>query len=127
MRFDAGWAFWLAKSFLGKSLCFGEFLGSFWGSADSQERRFRFEEKDLQREVLKRKISKCKDICRTYSSTEETYVDILEKDESVQEIRRHVLLDGLLEGEYTSDFVCIQIDGEIIVRECVQRGHCPVP
>lgn len=107
------------------------FLGNFWevfGEVLTVKKEgFVLKKKTYKGKCVKRKISKCKDVCRTYSSIEETYVDILEKDESVQEIRCHVLLDGLLEGEYTSDFVCIQTDGEIIVRECVQRGHLTKP
>jgi len=46
---------------------------------------------------------------------------MLQSDESIGEIRCNVLLDGLQEGEYTSDFVCIKTDGDMLVRECVQR------
>ena len=33
----------------------------------------------------------------------------------------------MAEGEYTSDFVCIKTDGEVMVRECVQRKHLMKP
>jgi len=30
-------------------------------------------------------------------------------------------MDGLPEGDYMTDFVCIKADNDIMVRECVQR------
>ena len=75
----------------------------------------------------KRILSKCKDVCRTYDTIQFAYADILQADESITEIRCNVLLDGLPEGEYTSDFVCIKTDGDIMVRECVQRRYLMKP
>ena len=75
----------------------------------------------------KRILSKCNDVCRTYDAIQFAYADILQADESIVEIRCNVLLDGLPEGEYTSDFVCIKTDGEVMVRECVQRKHLIKP
>lgn len=75
----------------------------------------------------KRLISKCNDVCRTYDAIQSAYADILQADDSIREIRCNVLLDGLPEGEYTSDFVCIKTDGDMIVRECVQRKHLMKP
>ena len=75
----------------------------------------------------KRIISKCKDVCRTYDAIQFAYADILQADDTIREIRCNVPLDGLPEGEYTSDFVCIKIDGDMLVRECVQRKHLLKP
>ena len=30
-------------------------------------------------------------------------------------------------GEYTSDFVCVKADGDLMVRECVERKHLMKP
>ena len=75
----------------------------------------------------KRILSKCKDVCRTYDAIQFAYADILQADNSIREIQCNVPLDGLSEGEYTSDFVCIKIDGDIMVRECVQRKYLLKP
>lgn len=69
----------------------------------------------------KRSIGKCAGVCRTYDPIQSKYVDVLQADDDIMEIRCNVLLEGLEEGEYTSDFVCIKADGDMMVRECVQR------
>ena len=75
----------------------------------------------------KRTIGKCAELCRTYDAIQFAYADILQQSSDVQEIRCNVLLDGLTEGEYTSDFVCIKTDGDMMVRECVQRKFLTKP
>ena len=75
----------------------------------------------------KRAIGKCAEVCRTYDAIQFAYADILQQSDDVQEIRCNVLLDGLTEGEYTSDFVCIKTDGDMMVRECVQRRFLTKP
>ncbi len=69
----------------------------------------------------KKALSKCKEICRTYSAIQSNYADMLEQREDIKEIRCNVLLDGLEIGDYTSDFVCIKADNDLMVRECVFR------
>lgn len=83
--------------------------------------------KNFKGRTEKRILSKCKEVCRTYDVIQSAYADILQADESIVEIRCNVLLDGLPEGEYTSDFLCIRNNGEMIVRECVQRKHLMKP
>ena len=56
----------------------------------------------------KKNLSKSMDVCRSYDAIQSVYADILQQDENIQEIRCNVLLDGLSEGDYTSDFVCIR-------------------
>lgn len=75
----------------------------------------------------KRKIEKCAEVCRLYDSVQSAYADVLTADKSVTEIRCNVLMEGLEEGEYTSDFVCVRSDGELMVRECVPRKHMTKP
>ena len=69
----------------------------------------------------KRVLGKCEGVCRTYDAIQYAYADILQQNEAVEMFRCNVLLDGLEEGEYTSDFVCTKTDGDLMVRECVQR------
>lgn len=75
----------------------------------------------------KRVIGKCSEVCRTYDPIQYAYADVLQQNDDIQEIRCNVLLDGLTEGEYTSDFVCIKTDGDIMVRECVRRKFLMKP
>ena len=69
----------------------------------------------------KRMLSKCHGVCRTFNAIQYAYADILQNDNGIKEIRCNVLLEGLTEGEYTSDFVCIKSDNDLMVRECVFR------
>lgn len=75
----------------------------------------------------KRMLSKCEGVCRTYDAIQFAYADVLQADDGIVEIRCNVSLGGLEEGEYTSDFVCIRSDGDMMVRECVQRKFLQKP
>lgn len=77
--------------------------------------------KDFKGRCEKRRLSKCDGICRTYAPIQAACADMLQADGRIREIRCNVLLEGLPEGAYTSDFVCIKTDGDMLVRECVQR------
>lgn len=83
--------------------------------------------KNFKGRTEKRILSKCKEVCRTYDAIQSVYADILQADDSIREMQCNILLDGLPEGEYTSDFVCIKTDGDMMVRECVQRKHLMKP
>ena len=75
----------------------------------------------------KRVLSKCDGICRTYDAIQYAYADKLEADSDVREIRVNVLLDCLEEGAFTTDFLCVKVDGDLMVRECVNRKHLTKP
>ena len=75
----------------------------------------------------KKDLSKSQEVCRTYDAIQSNYADILQNDNDIQEIRCNVLLDGLSEGAYTSDFVCVKADGDLMVRECVFRKFLTKP
>ena len=66
----------------------------------------------------KRVISKCKDICKTYTLLQSAYADILEDDNDISEIRCNVPLEN---SDYTTDFVCVKTKKDLMVRECVDR------
>ena len=40
---------------------------------------------------------------------------MLSKDEDIVEIRCNVLLEGFMEGDYSSDFVCKKKNGDLMV------------
>ena len=63
-------------------------------------------------------LSKSKEICRTYDPIQGKYAEKLQESPDIQEIRCNVLLEGLEEGEYTSD---------LMVRECLQRDRLTKP
>ena len=75
----------------------------------------------------KRSIPKCVEVCRTYDPIQAAYADRLSEDDSIVEFCCNVLLQGLEEGDYTSDFVCTKTDGSKMVRECVYRIRLTKP
>ena len=75
----------------------------------------------------KKDLGKSQEVCRTYDAIQFNYADILQNDNGIQEIRCNVLMDGLAEGTYTSDFVCVKTDGDLMVRECVFRKFLKKP
>lgn len=75
----------------------------------------------------KRTLSKCEDVCRTYDEIQYAYADICQSNDNILSFRCNVLLDGLAEGEYTSDFVCTKADKDLMVRECVNRNYLTKP
>ena len=75
----------------------------------------------------KRTISKCDEVCRTFDPIQYAYADVLQASDDITEIRCNVPLDGLPDGEYTSDFVCTKTNGDLLVRECVDRRFLTKP
>lgn len=83
--------------------------------------------KGFKGRCTKRILEKCNEVCQTYDPIQYAYADLLDKNEEIREIRCNVLLDGLTEGEYTSDFVCVKTDNDLMVRECVWRKYLLKP
>ena len=78
--------------------------------------------------VIKRKLSKCKEVCRTFSPLQYSFADKLEQNPNVIEFRCNVQLVGLeLDGVYTTDFVITKADGDTAVRECILRDKLTKP
>lgn len=78
--------------------------------------------------TFKKKLSKCEGVFRAYSELQFKYGDLLEANKDVVQIRANVLLKDLtLTGSFTSDFVCLKADGELMVRECVGRKSLMKP
>ena len=71
-------------------------------------------------------VSKSKDVCRMYSELQKKYLYKLQEDNHIQEIRCNVLMDGL-DGEYTSDFICVKSGNDLMVRECIERKNITKP
>ena len=87
----------------------------------------RMRKRNFKGRCEKRMIGKCTEVCRTYDAIQYAYADLLQGSDEVKEIRCNVLLDGLDVGEYTSDFVCTKVDGDLMVRECVFRKFLMKP
>ena len=75
----------------------------------------------------KKKFNKCEAVARTYDKIQTAYADVLEKDKSIESFQCNVLLEGLEEGEFTTDFLCRKTDGDLMVRECVFRKKLSLP
>lgn len=106
--------------------CFS-FLGAFLGKQKQDERKAFMRKKNFKGRCEKRTISKCDEVCRTFDSIQYAYADVLQASEDIKEIRCNVPLDGLPDGEYTSDFVCTKTNGDLLVRECVERRFLTKP
>lgn len=83
--------------------------------------------KNFKGRCEKRMLDKCKDVCRTYDAIQYAYADILSDCSDIVEFRCNVFLEGLEEGEYTTDFVCTKQGGDLMVRECVFRKFLTKP
>ncbi len=75
----------------------------------------------------KRVLEKSKEVCRLYDAIQSKYAGMLQEHKDIKEIRCNVLLEGLEIGEYTSDFVVVKSDGDLMVRECVFRKFLTKP
>ena len=83
---------------------------------------------DYKGRVIKRQLSKCKDICRSYSEMQDDYARFLQINDDVKAFSCNVQLADDPETEmYTTDFVITLTDGTIRVRECVYRKHLERP
>lgn len=72
----------------------------------------------------KRALSKCIGVCRTYDALQYAYSNMLEENEEVKEFQCNVPLNS---EEYTTDFFCQKVNGDVMVRECILRKHISKP
>ena len=65
----------------------------------------------------------------TQSALFDKFMDasILEANEEIKEIRCNVPIDSVDGSDFTSDFVCVKTNGDIMVRECVYRKKLSLP
>ena len=74
--------------------------------------------------TYKKKLNKCKKIFYAFSEFQYWYGNYLDMDQDIVEIRPNIKLVGcdISDGkDYTTDFVCVKTNGEILVRECVEK------
>jgi len=79
--------------------------------------------KDFKGRCVKKNLSKCKVVCKTYDKIQTAYADILQNDDDIIEIRCNVSVGD----EYTTDFVCVKANQELMVRECINRNYLLKP
>ena len=76
---------------------------------------------------VKMKLSKSDEVVRTFDNIQTAYAQILDKDENIKKIQCNVVLEEVENGEFTTDFLCIKIDEDLMVRECVFRKKLSLP
>ena len=74
----------------------------------------------------KRAIKKCESICKTDDPIQSAFVTILDNRNDIAEIQCNVELDGDA-ADFTTDIVAVMTNGELMVRECVNRKILPRP
>ena len=54
---------------------------------------------------VKRKLSKCEDVCRTYGDLQYKFADLLETSDDIASFQVNVEMTGLkIDGKFTTDF-----------------------
>ena len=76
---------------------------------------------------VKMKLNKSEEVVRTFDNIQTAYAQILDKNENIQKIQCNVVLDEIENGEFTTDFVCTKLDGDLLIRECVFRKKSSLP
>ena len=75
----------------------------------------------------KQMLPKVEGICKTYDKIQSATALLLSKDDDIVSIRCNVESVSLDGTDYTTDFVCTKKNGELVVRECVQRKYLMKP
>ncbi len=83
--------------------------------------------KNFKGRCEKRSLSKCDGICRTYNAIQYAYANALQENCDIAVFQCNVILDNLSIGEYTTDFLCTKTNGDIMVRECVNKSFLTKP
>lgn len=101
---------------------------AFWETIFGKiERLNPMRKKNYKGRCIKKSVSKSKEVCRTYDDIQLAYLDVLQNDENIQEIRCNVLLGGDDVDGYMTDYLCVTSDGNLIARECVFRKQLLKP
>lgn len=93
----------------------------------NQERTDDMRTKVQKTRCVKRQLTKCMGVCRTYDDVQYAGADYVNALSGVKSFECNVLLKGLAEGDYTTDFVLTMEDGEIKVFECVRKDALTRP
>ena len=78
--------------------------------------------------TIKKQLNKCKTVYTAYNDIQYAYGISLDNNNDIVDIKCNVKLIGCVEGEhYTTDFYCTKINGDIMVRECVDKNKLLKP
>ena len=78
--------------------------------------------------TMTRTLNKCDKRFIAYNDVQWKYADVLEQNEEIVEIMCNVKLKGLEIGEnYTSDFVCVKDNKELVVIETCYKKNLLKP
>ena len=83
--------------------------------------------KNYKGKCVKKAVSKSKEVCRTYNNIQTSYLDALQKRDDITEIKCNIPLDDSETKDYTTDFLCIKLNGDYMVRDCVFRNLLTKP
>lgn len=107
---------------------FFTFLGKYYaGRPGANPEVMTMRKRNYKGRCEKRIVEKSKEVCRTYDEIQKVYLDRLQNCEEIKEIRCNVRLEGSELEDYTSDFVCVKEDADLLVRECVFRKYLTKP
>lgn len=74
--------------------------------------------------TIKKKLDKCQSVFHAFNEIQYTYGIKLDGNTDIVDIKCNVKLIGCSEGEqYITDFYCTKSNGEIMVRECVDKTN----
>lgn len=83
--------------------------------------------KNYKGRCIKQSLSKCDEIVSTYDYIQKAFAEQLEADEEIESFKVNVLLKGVEDDTFTTDFLCQKVDGDYCVRECVFRSRLILP
>ena len=83
--------------------------------------------RDPKTRCVKRKLSKCNEVVKTFDNVQFAYADYLENNPDITSFKSNVPFDDKSIGDFTTDFVCTKQDGDLMVRECVLRSNLTRP
>lgn len=75
----------------------------------------------------KKRLNKSESVVKLYDELQLAYASILEANDDIKKIRCNVPIGPVDGSDFTSDFVCVKTNGDIMVRECVYRKKLSLP
>ena len=78
--------------------------------------------------TIKKQLAKCKSVFHAYNDIQYAYGIRLDSHNDIADIECNIKLVGCPDGDhYTTDFYCTKTNGEIMVRECVEKSKLLKP
>lgn len=106
--------------FFSEKLIFRRFFGNLKGV-------LKVKPANIKDRCTKKSISKSESVVRLYDAIQIAYVALLEENDEIKTINCNVPIEPVDGTEFTSDFVCVKNNGDVMVRECVYRSKLSLP